>query len=237
MPITSTEDLGLLAEYAAPSAQEIPAQGGRYYRWSSPEGAELWMQVDEDNELAGVTPFFRGPAQFKVTLTEWIKHEPQNALDGTLKGWMEPDEETLGEGIYPFLFDLPDAGCHRELTLPCIATVSLSVFVHEIHVYENKAAFDAAKKPVACDAESFIPSGLFAGEFAPPEAQGIFSGKVLSAKTCTNPLTQQPYYTMQVKTLDCEFSVVVDVSMIPTLPVAGNIVLCGGWICGQIIAT
>src|SRR6266487_2319831 len=120
-------------ERIMPDAEKFPTPLGTYLRWADPSGAELWIQLDAENELIGVNPHFGGRSRVRVLLTHSIDTGNPNTLDGRFHGWADPTKATAEHsGAYPFLFDAPDAACHRELTFPTEVDVQVAAFAHDI---------------------------------------------------------------------------------------------------------
>jgi hypothetical protein len=152
-----------------------------------------------------MNPHFSGTARMKVRITNPVRRAGQTALDGAWHGWADPGGEMGDDGCYPFVFDSPDFHLAR-VTPPFVAEVQLAAFAHELTIFENEADYNAdgeADRPKLA-VESCIPSGLFkpgGGETEPPEAYGIFTGRILETERRINPLTDPPFHWALVKTL------------------------------------
>src|SRR5262245_3733248 len=108
LPVKSQDELLALAERAADDCASLGCPQGRYLRWSSPGGAELWLQVDADNDLVGMNPHFSGESAVRVRLTSRITRPGGTPLGGAFHGWAAPAGGDPEGGCYPFVFDAPD---------------------------------------------------------------------------------------------------------------------------------
>jgi hypothetical protein len=238
LTVATDQDFLALAERVAASATAIPVKGGRYLRWTSNSGAELWLQVDADGDLIGMNPHFTGKATLHVGLTQRLARPQETALDGAFHAWAAREDEPES-GAYPFVFDSPDAAAHPDIDLPTKAEVQIAAFAHEIRAYDSEQAYEDAQPEgeLRFASRSFIPSGLFTPQFEtidPPRAQAIFTGHVVEAEERRNPLTGQPFYWALVDTLGGRFDVVVDHGMLPARPVAGGILSGSLWLSGRL---
>lgn len=99
LPVTSRDEHLELANRVVDSCASFDASGGRYLHWSSPGGAELWLQVDNENNLLGMNPHFSGKSRVRVGLTNRLVRPDEAELDGAFHGWADPasDERESGE--------------------------------------------------------------------------------------------------------------------------------------------
>src|SRR5215468_3189824 len=190
LPVASAEDMNALANRVGPLAEPLAAPNGVYFRWSDPSGAEIWLQVNANNEVIGMNPHYAGRSAVRVGLTARLPSAGPSELDGSFHGWADPAGDAPDTGCYPFVFDAPDYRLHEELSLPAQKEVQIAAFAHEIAAFETEAAYEASEPELA--SQSFIPSGLFTPAGAstvPPQARAIFAGHVLAADKKTNVLT------------------------------------------------
>lgn len=241
MQVDSAEDMHALLEKAVEDVEKIPCSGGAYLRWSTWEGAELWLQADKAGAIVGVTPYFSGKAEFRVGVTAAVERPDDTTMEGAVHGWADPPGDDPESGEYPLVFDLVDKALYGNLDYPFVTRVRLSAFAHELSIYESEKSFaEAQEGEIGFASESFIPSGLFssepdAGETAPPASLAIFTGHVLATQELTNPLTNGRYIWMRVRTLGGEIDVVSDPELIETTPVRGAIASGSFWLCGRIL--
>ncbi len=236
-PVQTQNEFQDFAIKAFKGGKSTKTKNGIYIQWQENNGAELWVQLDNQNKIIGMTPHFSGKANMRVGLIKTVFRENDTALDGAFYGWADPIDEKPENGAYPFVFDVPDFLIHN-LSLPTIITVQLAAFAHELKVYQNeKIYYDSQSKP-ALAAESFIPSGLFtptAETINPPKAQAIFAGQVLKCSTFTNSFTGANYEWALVRTLGGEIDVVVDSSIIDNKINEGNILSGSFRLLGRLI--
>lgn len=239
MPVESEEDMRALLARAAEDAEEIACGKGAYLRWSSEQGAELWLQLDKRGSIIGVTPYFHGKSEMRVGLTAAVERPDDTAFEGAVHGWADPQGDDPASGEYPFVFDLVDKAVYGDLDYPFVSRVRLSAFAHELDLFESEDDFDSAQDgEVKFASESFIPAGLFApdGETTePPRSHAIFTGRILAAQELSNPLTDGRYAWMRVRTLGGEIDVVSDLDSIEAAPVVGGIASGTFWLCGRIL--
>lgn len=239
LPVASAEDMNALANRVGPLAEPLAARGGVYFRWSDPSGAEMWLQVNADNELIGMNPHYAGQSAVRVGLTARLPSARKSDLDGSFHGWADPTGDAPDTGCYPFVFDAPDYRLHEELSLPARKEVQIAAFAHEIAAFETVAAYEASQTGLMSASQSFIPSGLFtpAGESTvPPKARAIFAGHVLAADERINVLTGRAFYWALVETFGGAYDVVVDSNLLPGVPEIGGVLSGSFWLSGRIIS-
>jgi hypothetical protein len=185
IPITSREEMKIEIARAADHAKIIRCKSGHYLRWSSEQGAELWIQVDKNNKGVGVTPYFQGKARMTAALINEVSRQSDTPLEGAIQGWASPQNDDPESGAYPFVFDLVDKGLYKSFDFPFISPIQICAFTHELSIYDSEDEFKNAKGDIGKLApEAFIPSGMFipgGGSIEPPESMAIFSGHVFEA--------------------------------------------------------
>ncbi len=240
LPVASAKDMLALANRVGPLAQRLAAPSGEYFRWSDPSGAEIWLQVDANNELIGMTPHYAGRSAVRVGLTARIPSAERSELDGSFHGWADPAGDAPDTGCYPFVFDAPDYRLHEELSLPARKEVQIAAFAYEIAAFETVAAYDASQTgDLKSASQSFIPSGLFAAagdSTVPPQARAIFAGHVLATDEKINELTGRAFYWALVETFGGAYDVVIDRNLLPGVPAVGGVISGSFWLSGRIIA-
>jgi hypothetical protein len=240
LPVASKEDMEALAHIVGPQAEPLAAPGGAYFRWSDPTGAEIWIQINANDEIIGMNPHFAGRSAVRVGLTARLPAAEPNAMDGSFRGWAAPAGEAPDTGCYPFVFDAPDYGLHHELSLPARQEVQIAAFAHTISAFETVAAYEASQTgDLKYASQSFIPSGLSpsAGDSAaPPQARAIFTGHVLAADEKINVLTGRAFYWALVETLGGTYDVVIDSSGLAGVPAVGGVISGSFWLSGRITA-
>jgi hypothetical protein len=237
LPVASVEDMKALAKRLGPLAERLAAPSGVYCRWSDPSGAEMWLQLNANNELIGMNPHYAGRSAVRVGLTARLPSARKSELDGSFHGWADPAGNAPDTGCYPFVFDAPDYRLHEELSLPARKEIQIAAFAHEIAAFETVATYEARDLMYA--SQSFIPSGLFtpAGDSTvPPQARAIFTGHVLAADEKINVLTGRAFYWALVETLGGAYDVVIDSNLLPGVPAVGGVISGSFWLSGRITA-
>jgi hypothetical protein len=239
IPISSREDMQLEISKAAVTATTIRCRNGHYLRWTSEQGAELWIQVDEHNNGIGVTPYFQGKARMTVALTKKISRQADTPLEGAIHGWAAPENDNPESGAYPFVFDLVDKGVYDTFDFPFISPIQLCAFTHELSIYDSEEEYKNSKEDISNLApEAFIPSGLFRPGgvlIDPPESIAIIAGHILEASELLNPLTNRQYHWMHIKTFGGEIDIVSELELIHKHANIGGIISGQFWLCGKIL--
>jgi len=238
IPISSLEDLQLEISKAAVSATMIKCKKGHYLRWTSKQGAELWIQQDHHNNLVGATPFFQGKARMTVALTKEISRKTDTPLEGAIYGWAGPENDNPESGAYPFVFDLVDKGVYEPFDFPFTSQVQLCAFTHDLNIYNSEEEYNNSQEDIKFATESFVPSSLLEivdTKFDSTGSTALFSGHVLEASELINPLTNNHYHWMYVKTLGGEIDVVSELSMLPNPVTIGGVIRGAFWLCGRIM--
>ena len=238
-PIHTEDDFRHLALQAIESGEPIQADPGTYIRWRAGAGAEVWVQMSQNQTIMGLNPHFTGDTVRRVGLTGRITRPDDSPFDGGFYGWAAPQTDDPESGNYPFVFDTPDYLLYQAVKLPTILDIQLAAFAHEVSVYPNEAAYDAAQdSDIKFAPESFIPSGLFTSEEqAPPapQAHAMFTGRVLQASVVTNAITSALFYTAKVHTLGGDVDVVMDPELVDGPPTKGGILTGSFWLSGRLL--
>ena len=239
MSVNSEEDMLAIAEKASDDSVEIVCKSGHYLKWSSEEGAELWLQIDKKNDLVGLTPSFSGKSQMLVGITNAIERPDDTAFEGMIHGWANPQKDEPKNGDYPFVFDLVNKATYEDFDFPFISEVKLSAFAHEMTVYSSLEDYDSEQtEEPKFASESFIPSGLFKPddtEDSHPEPYAIFTGRVLKCRKLKNSLTNGEYHWALVKTLGGTIDVLSDPTLSNKEIAVDGIISGSFWLNGKII--
>ncbi len=239
-PLNSEADFLALANRLAEKSEMIDVPDGRYLRWSSQTGAEIWLQLDSNDDLIGMVPHFAGPSRVRVGLTAQVTRPDDTALDGAFHGWAHPSDDDPEVGDYPFVFDTPDFRRHTSVPIPSIVTAQIAAFAHEISIFESIDAYDASGSgEPQLASQSFIPSGLFkpGGEATePPEAYGILTGHIVQAAEKRNELSGEPFYWALVDSLGGTFDVVIDPELMDQALKIGGVLSGSFWLSGCLMA-
>ena len=241
LPVKSNEDMKNLLSKALERGEKLFCDYGHYSKWTSITGAELWIHVDNSNEIIGVNPFYHGSSNFNVGIVNRIEKEEYNDFEGLFYAWANPSEDDIELGDYNFAFDCVNNSIINELRLPCIKKVKLSAFAHELTIYSNENDYHSkqTKKPYYAT-KSFIPSGLFSpddNENEPFEIipEAIFTGIILEYNNFVNELTNEKYYWIKTETYGGIIDVVVDPKFVKTDLQINGIISGVFYLCGKIL--
>lgn len=237
-----TEDaFGRAAVEAAERGEGVTVAGGTYLRWAPGAGVELWAQVDPRGAILGLNPHFAGETALTVAVVERIGRDAYGPLEGAFRVWVNPDEDDLESGEFPFVFDAPEFRAHDGARLPALAEVQVAAFARELQAYASEEAYyEAQTSALKLAAESFIPSGMFdfadgaADERAAPLAEAIFGGRVLATEARVNPATGNAFRWIRVRTLGGEVDVVADPALVEGEVVEGGTVSGTFWLSGRL---
>lgn len=237
--IQTETDFQHLADFTFEQGEYIASPNGIYIRWSVGKGIEVWLQLDLNGDCIGLNPHFSGSARMQVGLINGIQRPP-SILDGAFHGWANPSQNDPENGDYPFIFDVPDYDTYQNLTLPCIQTVQLAAFAHELQAFETDEAFKASQTDDPTFAsESFFPTGLFStfgkADDEPPGAFAIFCGHVLESALLTNPISDEEFYWAKVHTFGGEIDVIADPLVLDGPLVKGGVIQGSFWLSGRLV--
>ena len=231
--VAETQELENMLNRIYPIAKKIRVAGGMYVQYTDPSGAAVWIQVDKDNQFAGISPHFNGSTKRKVFITAPVKRSHSH-LEGAWHAWANPaDEHEPESGDYPFVFDTPDSKTHRELGLPIIKEIQLTAFAQYVEVYPDEATYNASQeRKIKMASRSFIPSSLFAATDNENDTDSdcTFSGHIMEFELLENQFTKQKFYRLRVDTLGGEVDVVADPELFETEPVLNGIINGGFWL-------
>lgn len=209
---------------------EVPKYGGKYFRLSYPEGIEIWVSVNSNNNLESITPFFRGKNVNKIKVVSKVQN-PYSIYKGAFSAWAGIEEE-----CFPLIFDNPDFVNHSDISFPEYADITLTAFSQKIKVVENKRNFEGAQFSMApSDKSSFklVQTNLDSPRSELPKTHVSFTGIVKDAQLLENSETLMKFYWLSVETLYLVVDVVVDRRMLKSTPRIGNIVDVTGWLAGD----
>ena len=114
-----------LAEQVAKEGRPIRGNGVTYVFIRDESGAELWAQMDGQQQLIGMNPHYHAQTTLPVTLERHISR-PENPLDGAFFASAGPEK------CSQFVFDLPDARLYGDRDLPQTAQLNLVGFAEVI---------------------------------------------------------------------------------------------------------
>ena len=236
--LKTQEDFQQLAIKTCEAGQRYRSTDGTYIKWSPGGGIELWAQLDQDDEIIGLHPHFRGNARMRVNIVQEIKRPDSTILDAGYYGWANPSDGAAEDGDFPFVFDVPNYKL-QEPPLSSVVVVQLAAFAHELESYRSIEEFDRSQtEGLAYASKSFIPSGLFTpegGQTVPPQAYAIFAGHVLETSLIRNSATGSDFCWAHVATLGGDVDVVADPALLHDVVVKEGIVKGSFWLSGVVI--
>jgi hypothetical protein len=240
-PVETAEDFARLAEQISGAATEVQVKAGRYLRWAGSAGEELWLQLSPRRELIGMNPHFSGASRVQVGIVERVARANDTKLDGALRAWASPRDDSPADGDYPFVFDVPDIAACADLEIPGIAEAQIAAFAHEVSSFPSEEAYNASQGSdgIRFADRSFIPSGLFSPDGTkdgPPAAEAIFTGHVLQAEARTNAVSNQKFWWALIDTLGGTYDVVIDPALLDAPPTVGGILTGAFWLSGRLIS-
>jgi hypothetical protein len=236
---TTNEQFLQLMKTAANNGEKIHCNGGVYINYSDNSGAELYCQINKNNEFVGMNPHFNGKSKMKVCLNSSVERN-ESELDGAFYAWADPEEIDKPEtGAYPFVFDVPNFKTIPDIKFPKNVIIQLTAFAREFELYNNEEDYSASQATeIKFATRSFVPSGLFSpkGETTEPaKANGIFTGIIKEWELKTNSRTGEKFYWFLVDTLGGEIDVVSDEKLINQPPQYNGILHGQFWLSGKLV--
>ena len=239
-PLTTPEEFQALAKRVVDIGELYRCTGGCYFNWQGDNGAELWVQLNEEGRFLDIQPHFSGMAAMRVGITRRLTRPTDTPLDGAWQGWADPiEDENPSDGRFELTFEAPDFALHRDVQLPLLASVQIAAFVHHITLFESEEAFLQSEQAEGrLDPQSFIPAPqrLRAGsETEPVTAEALICGHILRVERLINELTELPFYWMLIETSGGRVDMLVDPELLVNEPPAGGIVMAHCWLSGQML--
>ncbi len=262
-PVDDMDAYWALARRAAAEGTRLPVpDGGALVRWApgltlpSPPpgrgerggthpgpastGPEIWAQVDQTGEVTGATPFFAIGVPHTVAITG-IGEDPDEPLDGWIDGWLEPAEvDEPYSGVFPLRVDLVDFAAVRSriTTFPTTRRVEIAALTHEAELYENESAYRTAPgetyRPPLDSFASTAHTGIDeTPDFA--EATALASGRIAQARLLINPVSEAPYWWLQVSLRGVTLHAFADRETLGKEPRAGHILWASFWLVGRTV--
>ena len=209
--VSSAEEFEALVAKVFEEGTEVDVEGGTYMVYSDKSGAEIYAQVDTDDEFMGFIPAFDAKAMRNITIKNIIKSEDATVLD------MRCRVETVN-GEAPFVIDIPN-GKETPIAENENREVSLVAFPHELEYFSTEESF--LEEYPELSLQYFIPVGMMNQEGEPletPEAYAMFVGKIKSVEVRVNALRGGEFYVMELSTLDGDITVIADVGFLSEEP-------------------
>lgn len=237
--VASEEAFVALAEKLAEDATFHRAPGGGYLLWRDDAGVEVWLPIDEENQIVGFAPHLSGTSRLQVGLTARPRNADDEPLDGRFVAWVNPPGEDPEEGAYPLVFECPDFACHSALALPATAEVQIVAFAGEVEAFPTLEAYESREgEGPQLAAQAFIPAGMFTEDFeqsTTPEAIAVLSGHVRESETRRNGHSGKRFHYALVESLEATFDVVVDPELLPEPPAVGGVLAGTFWLSGRLL--
>jgi hypothetical protein len=220
--VQSLEDFQALAEMVYRKGKHQRVGRNQYYCFTDDSGAELWTQIDENDEISGMNAHFHGQTSISVTLLHAQAYEDR-PLDGTFEARaIKVDAGLPKDAALPvFAFELPDAHLVPSVVLPADARVQLVGFAREIHCYESVEDYRKANPGIPLERIQTIEQDRSA-------QSGLSSlvrldGIVVDAQQLHNRYTKRHFYWLELKTAIGHIDIVASARTMPMLPQAGQI--------------
>lgn len=236
-PLEERREFLELAEQVADLAEVLPCSRGRYLRWTSPCGIELWLQFDNDNRFLDIQPHFSGLSVLPVGITERYPRPTDTSLDGAWLGWLNPQEDDPAHGSREVLIEAPDFWLHEQLPLRTIQGIQVSAFAHELMVFATPEELLSDPVCQKIGLPVLIPSGRIhreKGEAEPPAAMALITGFILAAHVHENEFTGHTFHHLCVETEGGRLDVVADPYLVTREPHAGCVFSGLFWLSGRV---
>jgi hypothetical protein len=209
--VSSAEEFESLVTKVFEEGQLIDVEGGSYMVYSDKSGAQIYAQVDEEDEFMGFIPAFDAHVLRNIEVTNLITYEDATSLD------MRVMVKTVN-GEAPFVLDVPN-GKEKALLPNMTQEVALVAFPHEIEYFETENLF--LEEYPELSKHYFIPVGMMNQEgeaLETPEAYAMFIGQVKSVELRVNETLGGEFYVMVLSTLDGEITVVASTGFLAKAP-------------------
>ncbi|MBU1667191.1 hypothetical protein KKC13_02165 [bacterium] len=225
--VSSAEEFEALVAKVFELGVAIDVEEGTYIVYTDKSGAQIYAQVDSDDEFMGFLPAFDASSKRTVHLQESINHEDKTSLD--LRCYAKSEENT-----YPFVFEVLNAK-EKALTLPVTREIALVAFPHEIEYFATAAAFMEENPDLSTT--YFIPVGLMNAEgeaIEVPEPYAMFVGEVKSVEVRTNELGGGEFYVLVLAALEGDITAVTAVETLAIKPKVGGFINGVFWISAKV---
>jgi hypothetical protein len=241
--LQSKDEFEQLVDFCFENGEKIKCSDGSYFIYSDKSGAELYGQINNQNEIIGINPHFNGKSRRNVCLTRSYS-EAESELDGAFYCWADPQNENNPEsGVYPFVFDVPNFKTIGQISYPKNFEIQLSAFAQEIAFYDDEQTFldkqnsgGVGENDLKFASQSFIPSGLLSeDENNTAQAIGFFAGIIKECKQLTNFETKGNFNWLLVETLGGEVDIISDPALTNNQPKVGGVAQGTFWLSGRLI--
>jgi hypothetical protein len=219
--LPTRDHLTALIRRTAREGQPVEAPHGRYFRWAPGAGIELWAGIDPQRELTAFNPHFSGPGRLEVHVERLVR-DRQAPLTGSVHGAIDGGAEAVEVSL-----DVPD---FDSLTFAgeTALTFQVAAFAHELHVFEDEAAFQASGAGRPSRTLERIED-----EDESERSDAILSGVVVETETRQNPVTAARFHWALVQTFGGTVDAVADPEVMSAPIAAGAIVYGEFWLSGR----
>jgi len=212
-PVERMRHLKKLAKKVVPLATEVSAPTGKFLCWAPGSGEELWLKLNDRNQVVRVSPHFSGSSRVRVGLTEAI-WPPDDGGDDKFRAWTDPRKDPT-DGVCEILFNSPDGSQHTDLELPVVATAQIAAFAHSLEVHDSPDQTAESPPPTSGPPGAFVAGG---------STEALFSGRVIESGTRTNSLTGKQFVWASAQTLGGLYDVVVHPILLTAPPPPGAVI-------------
>lgn len=237
-----------LTAQAVKNGISFEAERGRYIKWSTGVGPELWIYIYQSGNTSRFYPHFSGNAKMRFILQE---RAPFNDVrPGYFVGWVntadhgaENKQYTLR---YPLIFRAPDYDLHLSLDLPVVIDVQLLAFAQELHAFSNEADYYAYvwSRGLSLADESISPWVMpppledwgYDEEQSFERPRFMISGHVLETSRLTNPVTGVKFCWAKVRTIGGELDIVADPRLLDGTLVTGGVIYGAFSLSGRLLS-
>jgi hypothetical protein len=225
-----------LVERIWPNTTEHTFRGGCYRRWDSGCGADVWLHLDRQGVIVGLTPGFAGKGSLPFRAYTRFPRERGTRFEGALKGWTTC--HTSGTDVHPIAFDLIGYGLPLASRTPFVSSVRLTAFAHDITTHSDAHTFLASQESkLKLASNFFIHTGLLdqpEDRTIRPASTAMFAAKVIESAEHVVPMFNSRFHWMLVESLIGTLDIVADPADTSHLPPPGSIVVGSFWLCGRL---
>jgi len=225
------EELQQLVLHGAQQAARFDTAVGAYLKWEVGAGVELWLQVNAANEIVGCNPHYAGSGRLGAAIIETVA-APGRPLDGHGFGWAAPsDPANPYSGIHAFAANLPDfAYVDERILIPPVVTLQVAAFAAGIASFPTELAFVESEWGQKIGAQSATETWQQLEVDGLPQPEVFLSGWVGASETLINPVTEQQFHALTLRTEAGTIDVVCDLQTAPRRPAAGTVAAGSFWL-------
>jgi hypothetical protein len=237
--VASRRDYEKLIRTAARDGIRVRGHGEFHYMlWEPGNGIELWVQVNQAEQIIGCHVHVPGHARLRMGIVELVQNY-RRPSEGGLYGWADPETIDAQAGRYPLYVSVPDFIRARiEVETPVIAPVQVTAFPLEITCYDSLADYerDPWESPEAgkMGAQVFLPTGVLDTDLEHLQPEATFTGIIKAVEERANPLTGKGFAILLVETVGGHYDVLVSNSALIRTPKVEGVVKGSFWLSGRV---